>query len=146
MGYSPWARTESDMTEATWRAHGPWEAGSEGAWGRRGQESAVKPEQGLLPGLTTLFPWQPEVPPLRGGGERASAAQQLSGRGHQQVRRGHQVRMATLPSSVWGAMVDRPVGLTVTGILLPTSQVKQCSGGWLRAGRGLQDHHASLLP
>ena len=101
-GLRPWARTELDTTEATWHARGPWEAGPEGAWGRRGQESAVKPEQGLLPGLTTLFPWQPEVPPLRGGGERASAAQQLSGRGHQQVRRGHQVRMATLPSSVWG--------------------------------------------
>ena len=61
----------------------------------------MKPQQGLLPGLITLFPWQPEVPPLRGGGERASAAQQLAGGGHQQVRRGHQVCMAALPSSVW---------------------------------------------
>ena len=100
-GYSPWACTELDTTEATWRLHCPWEAGAEGAWGRRGQESKVKPQQGLLPGLITLFPWQPEVPPLRGGGEWASAAQQLAGGGHQQVRRGHQVCMAALPSSVW---------------------------------------------
>ena len=58
--------------------------------------------QGQRLGLTTLFLWQAQVPPLRGGGEWASAAQQLAGRGHQQVRRGHQVRMPALPSSVWG--------------------------------------------
>ena len=76
------------------------------------------------------------------------------------VGNGHRLRNSSLGEainkydvvirSVWPPFPllsgNRPAELRVTGILLPTSQVKQCPCGWLRAGRGLQDHHASLLP
>lgn len=45
-----------------------------------------------------------------------------------------------------GVTVDGLAGLWVTSTLLPASQIEQRPSGWLRGRRGLQDHHASLLP
>uniref|UniRef100_A0A8C0QYY3 ST3 beta-galactoside alpha-2,3-sialyltransferase 4 n=1 Tax=Canis lupus dingo TaxID=286419 RepID=A0A8C0QYY3_CANLU len=81
--------------------------------------SSVQLEQGSRLGLITLFPRQSQVSPLRGGGQWASAAQQLAGRCHQQVRRGHQVCRPGPRPFRWGVTVDGPVGLWVTGIPSP---------------------------